>query len=66
MTIDVEETRPYAFELPPKECQKISDALADVLCWFAGFKAASKEYAELPPGLNTLRNFNATLKDYFE
>jgi hypothetical protein len=52
--------------LDAKDCRRISDALADALCWFAGFKAAAKEDVDLPPGIDKLRAFNNQLKDYFQ
>ena len=41
----------------------VSDALADALCWFQGFRAANPE-AALPGSLDTLRDLNIVLKDH--
>lgn len=46
------------------EAREVSDAIADVLCWFNGFAAARPE-ATLPPGLPTLRDLNIKLKRTF-
>lgn len=50
--------------MTPEQARELSDALADVLCWFRGFDAAKPD-AELPPGLETLREFNFRLKRRF-
>lgn len=45
----------------PEDARKTSDAVADVLCWFAGFSAAKPD-AILPPGIDNLRDLNIALK----
>jgi hypothetical protein len=45
-----------------QKIEPVSSAIADVMCWFAGFRAANPD-ATLPPGLNDLREFNCDLKD---
>ena len=41
------------------EWDEVSNALADVLCWMAGFSAAG---GEPPPGIERLRELNITIK----
>jgi len=60
---EVDEPPPPA-TIPPAVCRCYSDALADVLCWFSGFAAARPE-ANLPPGLETLREMNIFLKGHY-
>jgi len=50
--------------LSPDDCRAWSHALADVLCWFSGF-AAARPNADLPPGINLLRDANIKLKGHF-
>jgi hypothetical protein len=45
------------------EARKMSNALADVLCWFSGFQAARRRRATLPPGIDDLRSLNLALKE---
>ena len=45
-----------------RETERASSAIADVMCWFAGFRAGNAD-ATLPPGLDDLRELNCRLKD---
>lgn len=56
---------PEPFSLGGARARRVSNALADVLCWFAGFKAGQPD-AQLPPGLEELRSLNIKLKDTWE
>lgn len=47
--------------ITPEQAQDYSDALADVLCWFRGFRAANRK-AGMPPGLSRLVDLNIDLK----
>ena len=40
----------------------ITDALADVLCWFRGYRAGNPD-ALIPDSLDVLRNLNLTIQD---
>ena len=54
--------------LTADECESLSNHLADVLCWFAGFNAAHAgrdSQPDLPPSLNRLRDVNIKLKGAF-
>lgn len=53
---------PIKIELAQRDAEKLSHALADVLCWYAGFSAGNPDYSN-PCDLNTLREFNIKLKD---
>lgn len=53
-----------AIALPERYWQKISHALADVLCWHAGFNAGRTDSdASDPCDLHTLRSLNSRIKD---
>lgn len=43
------------------DAELFSDALADVICWFYGFRAGNSE-AQLPPKWGRLIDLNAKLK----
>lgn len=63
MTKDFDNPRPptRAIEIESEEARYISDALADVLCWFQGFSAAKPD-ADVPASLGRLRDLNIKLK----
>ena len=48
-----------------EDARAYSDALADVLCWFLGFKAANPD-TTLIPGLDRLRSLKKDLHDHIE
>lgn len=58
-------TPPNAVVLHGEDAHDVSDALADVLCWFRGFAAARAGDVELPPGIERLRELNIKLKRTF-
>lgn len=53
---------PDLSRLSAEECDDYIAALADVLCWFRGFKAAKGSKVEFPPGLDRLRDLNIDIK----
>lgn len=56
--------RAAAMEIDRAAAEEFSDAIADVMCWFRGFKAAhaGAEYeAEYPPNLDRLMDLKIKL-----
>ena len=56
------------FKLYSDGCLAISNALADVICWFDGFEAAhamTDKRLNLPQGIERLRDLNIKLKEHY-
>ena len=54
-------TKPIADRKLP-DLLTITDALADVLCWFRGYRAGNPD-ALIPDSLDVLRDLNLTIQD---
>ena len=54
-------SKPIAYRNLP-DLLTITDALADVLCWFRGYRAGNPD-ALIPDSLDVLRDLNLTIQD---
>jgi hypothetical protein len=50
-------------QLTPARAREYADALADVLCWFHGFRAGNSD-ATMPPAWRTLSEIAIDLKGH--
>jgi hypothetical protein len=60
------EARDNALPLLPEEARSYHDAIADLLCWFDGFRAGRGDSYSEPLGLDTLRELKLRLRYRFD
>ena len=53
-------------DLEREDVERFSYAIADVLCWLSGFRAASRGEVDMPPNWDALRDLNIKLKRHLD